>query len=197
MKKIFALAAAALVFGGMTSSAMASDWDLDTSHSTIGFSIRHMMVSNTKGQFGKFTGTLSLDEKDITHSSVNVTIESASIDTRDAKRDEHLKSPDFFDVATFPQLTFKSTKVEKAGKKLKVTGDLTLHGVTKSVVLTVEGPTTEIKDPWGNTKRGVVASTTINRKDFGLSWNKALDAGGLAVGDEVTISIEAELNKKS
>lgn len=177
--------------------AHATTWELDPSHSSIGFSVRHMMATTVKGQFEKVRGTVELDEKDITKSTVEVTIEVASINTNDAKRDGHLKSPDFFDVAKFPTATFKSTKVQKAGKnKLKVTGDLTLHGITKPVVLDVEGPTPPLQTPFGTTVRGVHATGKIDRKDFQITWNKTLDSGGLLVGNEVSLDLNAELIEK-
>jgi polyisoprenoid-binding protein YceI len=139
---------------------------------------------------------VNINDKDITKSKVEVTIDTASINTNVQKRDEHLRGADFFDVAKYPTMTFVSKKVAKSGKgKLKVTGDLTLHGVTKEVVLDVEGPTKESKDPYGNIRSGVVAGTKINRKDFGLAWNAALETGGVAVGEEVTISMEIEMIK--
>ncbi len=178
--------------------ALASTWDIDPAHSTVEFSVRHMMVTTVKGQFQKVKGTVELDEKDPTKSTVEVSIETASIDTREAKRDAHLKSPDFFDAAKFPALTFKSTKIEKAGKgKFKVTGDLTMHGVTKSVVLAVEGPSASIKDPFGRTVRGVMATGKLDRKDWGMIWNKALDSGGMVVSDEVKLDINAELAERA
>ena len=178
--------------------ALASTWDIDPAHSTVEFSVRHMMVTTVKGQFQKVKGTVELDEKDATKSTVEVSIETASIDTREAKRDAHLKSPDFFDAAKFPALTFKSTKIEKAGKgKFKVTGDLTMHGVTKSVVLAVEGPSASIKDPFGRTVRGVMATGKLDRKDWGMIWNKALDSGGMVVSDEVKLDINAELAERA
>ena len=174
--------------------ALASTWDIDPAHTTVEFSVRHMMVTTVKGQFQKVKGTVELDEKDPTKSTVEVSIETASIDTREAKRDGHLKSPDFFDAAKFPALTFKSTKIEKAGKgKFKVTGDLTMHGIAKPVVLTVEGPSAPIKDPYGRTVRGVMATGKLDRKDWGMTWNKALDTGGVVVSDEVKLDINAEL----
>ena len=177
--------------------AFASTWTIDSDHSHVGFKVRHLMVSNVKGSFEKFTGTVEIDDKDITKSKVEVTIDTNSINTNVQKRDEHLRSADFFDVAKFPTMTFVSKKVAKAGKdNLKVTGDLTLHGVTKQVVLAVEGPSKESKDPWGNMRRGATATTTINRKDFGLVWNKALETGGVAVGEEVTITLEIEMIRK-
>jgi len=180
----------------LLASAAPTEWKIDTAHSSATFSIRHMMVSNVRGEFGNLTGTLMVDDADLTKSSVTAEIDAATINTRVAKRDEHLKSPDFFDVSKFPKLTFKSTKVEKAGNQLKVTGDLSIHGVTKSIVLTAELPTPAIKDPFGNTKRGFSATAKINRKDFGLHWNKALEVGGgVVVGEEVSINIDIEANQ--
>lgn len=176
--------------------AQASTWTLDKAHSEVGFSVKHLMVSNVRGRFTKFDGKIELNEKDVTKSVVNVDIDVGSIDTGNEKRDNHLRSADFFNAAKFPTMSFKSTKVEKAGaNKLKVRGNLTLHGVTKPVVLEVEGPTGEITDPWGNKKRGASASTTISRKDFGLKWNKVTEAGGVVVGDDVKITLEIELNR--
>ena len=196
MKRIFASITAVLFALTLPALAAAATWTIDRDHSSVGFKIRHLMVSNVKGSFEKFTGTVDLDEKDITKSKVDVSIETASINTNVELRDAHLKSADFFDVVKYPAMTFKSKKVAKAGKdKLKVTGDLTLHGVTKEVVLNVDGPTKEIKDLYGNIRKGASANATINRKDFGLNWNKALETGGVVVGDEVTITIEIEMIK--
>jgi polyisoprenoid-binding protein YceI len=176
--------------------AAASTWNIDPDHSNVGFKVRHLMVSNVKGSFDKHTGTVDINDKDITKSKVEVSIDTNSINTNVQKRDEHLRSADFFDVAKFPTMTFVSKKVAKAGKdKLKVTGELTLHGVTKEVVLDVEGPSKESKDPWGMIRRGATASTKINRKDFGLVWNKTLESGGVVVGEEVTITLEVEMIK--
>jgi len=180
----------------LPAAAFASTWSIDTGHSEVGFSVRHMMVSNTKGSFKKFEGTVNLNDKDITKSTVNVSIDAKSVFTDNDKRDEHLRSPEFFNVAKYPKLTFKSTSVKKTKDGLKVTGQLSLHGVTKSVVLDVEGPSQAIKDPWGMTRRGLSANTKISRKDFGLTWNKALETGGMVVGDEIKISLEIELVKK-
>jgi len=196
MKRIFASITAVLFALTLPALAAAATWTIDRDHSSVGFKIRHLMVSNVKGSFEKFTGTVDLDEKDITKSKVDVSIETASINTNVELRDAHLKSADFFDVVKYPAMTFKSKKVAKAGKdKLKVTGDLTLHGVTKEVVLNVDGPTKEIKDLYGNIRKGASATATINRKDFGLNWNKALETGGVVVGDEVHITIEIEMIK--
>jgi len=175
----------------------STNWTIDADHSSVSFKVKHMMISNVNGNFAKFSGTIEADEKDLTKSKVNVSIDVTSISTGVTKRDDHLKSPDFFDVAKFPTMTFVSKSVKIVGKdKLAVTGDLTLHGVTKSVVLDVDGPSAAIKDSWGNTKRGASATTKINRKDFGLTWNQVIEAGGVAVGEEVTISLELELVKK-
>jgi polyisoprenoid-binding protein YceI len=162
----------------------------------VSFKVRHMMVSNVQGGFTKFSGTLNLDDKDVTKSTLSVDIDVASVDTRNPKRDEHLKSADFFDVAKFPKMTFKSTKVEKQGDKYLATGDLTLHGVTKPVTLTVTNVTGEVKDAFGAIRRGAQATGKINRKDFGLTWNKALEAGGVAVGEDVSLDLEVECTKK-
>jgi polyisoprenoid-binding protein YceI len=184
-----------LLSGG---SALAGEWELDASHTTVQFNVKHMMVTNVHGQFQKASGTVSLDERDPTHSTIEVTIDPASVDTREPKRDAHLRSPDFFDVAKYPTITFKSTRVEKAdGGRLKATGDLTLHGVTKAVTLLVEPISAAVKNPWGMLVRGVSASGKLSRKDFGLTWNKALDAGGVLVGDEVQLQIDAELVAKA
>ncbi len=177
--------------------AFATTWTIDPDHSNVGFKVRHLMVSNVKGNFDKHTGVVEINDKDITKSKVEVSIDTNSINTNVQKRDEHLRSAEFFDVAKYPTMTFVSKKVAKAGKdKLKVTGDLTLHGITKQVVLDVEGPTKESKDPWGNIRKGATATTKINRKDFGLVWNAALETGGVAVGEEITITMEIEMIRK-
>lgn len=175
----------------------ATTYTLDTAHTTIGFKVKHLMITNVKGVFQKFKGTIVIDDADITKSNVNVTVEMDSINTNIAKRDEHLRSADFFDVAKHPQMTFTSTKVERAGGKLlKVSGNLTIKAVTKPVVLMVEGPTGEIKSPMGDARRGASATAIINRQDYGVSWNKTLDGGGFVVGDDVHITIDAELLKQ-
>ncbi len=193
MKRILTFLALALT--ALPALADSSTWKIDSAHAHTSFTVRHLVITNVRGEFGKTEGTVTLDEGDVTKSRVEATIDMGTIDTREPKRDEHLKSPDFFDVAKFPKMTFVSTKVEKAGEgKLKVTGNLTLKGVTKPVTLDVTGPTKEIKDPWGNTRRGISATGKINRQDFGVSWSKAIEAGPV-VGDEVSIEIEAELLK--
>ncbi len=179
-------------------AGFAADLEIDPSHSNASFTVKHMMVTNVRGEFTKVSGTFNYDEKDVSKSTILASIDAASIDTREPKRDEHLKSPDFFDVAKHPKITFKSKKVAKAGEgKLKVTGDLTMRGVTKEVVLDVEGPSKAVKDPWGNMKIGATATTTVNRKDFGLNWNQALEAGGVLVGEEVKINLDLEFLQKA
>ena len=174
-----------------------STWTLDASHSSAGFVVKHMMVSNVRGEFPEVEGTLNFDRANIANSSVNVTIKVASIATKDATRDGHLKGADFFDVETYPEITFHSTEFQKqSDDELLVKGDLTIRGVTKEVVLKVEGPTDEHKDPWGGTRLGFSATTKINRKDFGLTWNVALETGGILVGENVTINIDAEFVKQ-
>ncbi|TWJ17564.1 YceI family protein [Geobacter argillaceus] len=196
MKRIINVIAAVVTLA-IPVFASAASWSIDTDHSSVGFKVRHMMVSNVKGDFGKFNGVVEIDDKDVTKSKVDVVIDTTSINTGVAKRDDHLKSADFFDVAKYPTMAFVSSKVKKAGNdKLKVYGKLSLHGVTRDVVLDVEGPTKAYKDPWGNTKRGAVATTKISRKDFGLTYNAAIESGGVMVGDEVTIALEIELLKK-
>lgn len=178
-------------------TALASTWEIDPVHTTLQFKVRHLMISNVKGNFEKFSGKLNLDDKEITKSKVDVTIDTASLNTNIQKRDDDLRSANFFEVAKFPTMTFSSTKVEKNGNdKLKVTGNLTIKGITRPVVLNVEGLTPEVKDPWGGTRRGASATTAINRKDFGLTWNKTMDNGGMVVGDDVGIQLEVEFVKK-
>lgn len=173
-----------------------STWKLDPVHSVAEFKVKHMMISNVKGQFTALSGSLTFDEADITKSRVEATIEAASINTRDAQRDAHLKSPDFFDAEKYPTLAFQSTAVKRTGDDtLAVTGDLTIHGVTRQTVFQVEGPTAPGKDPWGNTRVGLSAVAKINRKDFGLTWNAALETGGILVGDEVTITLDVQFVK--
>lgn len=188
---------ALLVFLVLPPLVSAEPWSIDPEHSLVGFKIRHMMITNVKGNFPAFSGTVEIDDKDLTRSKVEASIETASINTNISKRDEHLRSPDFFDVAKYPLMTYVSTKVEKAGAgKLRVIGNLTLHGVTREVILHVDGPTAAFKDPWGNLRRGASATAKINRKDFGLNWNTAIESGGVLIGEEVAIEIELELIKK-
>jgi polyisoprenoid-binding protein YceI len=173
-----------------------STWNIDHVHSVAEFKVKHMMISNVKGQFTGISGVLKLDEGDITRSSIEATIDAASINTGDAQRDGHLKSADFFNVETFPTLGFKSTHVTRnADGDLTIDGDLTMHGVTRKTTFSVEGPSAPAKDPWGNTRIGLSATTKINRKDFGLTWNSTLETGGVLVGEEVTITLDVQFVK--
>src|SRR5713226_5892578 len=177
--------------------AANSNWQIDPAHSSAQFSVRHMAISTVRGAFSKVTGSVVLDDKDISKSTVEVTIDANSVDTRVPDRDNDLRSEKFFDVAHYPSITFKSKRVEQvAPGKLKVTGDLTIRGTTKEVVLDVEGPTAPMKDPWGNTRSAATATTKINRQDFGVKWNATLDNGGVVVGDDVNITIDVELIQK-
>jgi polyisoprenoid-binding protein YceI len=179
-----------------TPQTSVSTWNLDPAHSAAEFKVKHMMISNVKGHFAKLSGKLTLDESDLTKSGVEASIEAASIDTREAQRDAHLKSADFFDVEKFPTLSFKSSRITRVHEgELAVEGDLTIHGVTRKVVFKAEGPTPPAKDPWGNTRVAISATTKINRKDFGLTWNAALETGGILVGDEVSITLDVEFVK--
>lgn len=186
-----------LLLGLLPSIAFATDWQIDPAHTNVQFSVRHMMISNVRGDFNKVSGTVSSDGQNPDAIKIDAVVDAGSIDTRIEKRDLHLKSADFLNVEKYPTIEFKSKKVAANGAgKWKVTGDLTLHGVTKEVVLDVEGPTAEIKDPMGNTRVGASATTKINRKDFGLTWNKVLETGGVMVGDEVEITIDVEAVQK-
>lgn len=168
-------------------------WNIDPAHTVAEFKVKHMMISNVKGQFAKVSGVLTLDEADLANASVEATADVASIETRDAQRDGHLKSADFFDAEKYPTITFKSFKVVPA--EGTVEGELTIKGVTKAVAFQIEGPTLPAKDPWGNLRVAVSATTKISRKDFGLTWNAALEGGGFLVGDEVTITLDAQFVK--
>lgn len=172
-------------------------YQIDPSHSTASFSIKHMMIAKVHGGFEKLSGKLDYDAANPEKASVEVSIEAASINTREPQRDTHLKSADFFDVAKYPTITFKSSSVRGGGEELKVIGDLTIHGVTKQVILDVDGPTKEMKDPYGNFKIGASGTTKIKRKDFGLTWNAALEAGGVLVGDEVTITLDVQFVRQA
>ena len=191
----------AFTFVAMTlavpAAGKASVWEIDPAHTSAQFAIRHLMVSTVRGDFRKVSGKVNLDDQDVTQSTVDATIDVASIDTGIAKRDDHLRSPDFFDVAKHPTMTFKSKKIEKGSGdgNYKITGDLTLHGVTKEVVLDFEGNLKPVKSPQGKTLIGGMATTKINRKDFGLAWNAALETGGVAVGEDVTITIDIEMTQ--
>ena len=187
-----------LVLALLAPAAYAATWEIDPAHTSVGFGIRHLMVSTVRGEFTKVSGKAQADDTDYSKAKVEATIDAASINTRVEKRDAHLKSPDFLDVAKYPTITFLSKTVEKAGEgRWKVTGDLTLHGVTRPVTLDVEGPTSAIKDPMtGGLRAGAHATTRINRKDFGIAWNKSLDGGGVVVGEDVDITIDVEALQK-
>jgi len=174
--------------------AGTTTYKIDPRHSSANFAVTHLMISTVRGEFHSVNGTVVVDDSDITKSSVDVTIDASTVDTREPDRDKDLKSPNFFDVAKYPTLTFKSTKVENAGNgKLKVTGDLTLHGVTKSVVLDVTAPKLPIKDPWGLQRTAASGTAKINRQDFGMNYSKTLDNGGLVVSNDVDITLDVEM----
>ena len=179
----------------LAAAAYSADYTIDSAHSAASFGVRHMMVSTVPGTFSKVAGKISYDPKNLAASKVEATVDVSTINTREPKRDAHLKSPDFFDVAKFPTITFRSTKWYKEGAKLKIAGDLTIHGVTKPVVLDVEGPTAEVKGASGGLMIGASATTKISRKEFGLTWNKLMETGGAVVGDEVTIRLDIEAAK--
>ena len=190
-----ALALVGLVAFVRPARADTAEWTLDGSHSRVGFSVSHLVVSSVSGRFKQVTGKVELDESNLTKSQVEISIKVDSVDTDEPKRDEHLKSPDFFDSKKFPTMAFKSTKITKAGgNKYKLAGDLTIHGVTKPITLdaTISEP---IKNPWGKMVRGVKLSGKLNRIQYGLKWNKALETGGVVVGEDVTLDIQIELDK--
>jgi polyisoprenoid-binding protein YceI len=197
MRKYFAIVAAASAItlaAAAPNFAATSTWKLDPRHSSAQFSVRHLAISTVRGAFSKVNGTVQLDDQDITKSSVDVTIDVSTVDTREPDRDKDLRSDKFFDVEHFPTMTFKSKKVAQAAPgKLKVTGDLTIRGVTKEVVLDVDGPTAPVTDPWKNQRAAVNATTKVNRQDFGVKWNATMDNGGVVVGDDVNITIDAEM----
>ena len=174
---------------------MTNNYDVDPAHSSLQFSVRHLMMSNVRGTFNGVRGTVSYDPANPAQSAIEATIDMGSVNTHDEKRDGHLKSAEFFNVAEFPQMTFRSTKVEKDDNEFLVTGDLTLHGVTRPVTLTVEDVSPEGKDPFGLTRIGAAVKGKLKRSDFGLTWNAILETGGVAVGDEVKIDFELELIK--
>jgi len=180
----------------LPAAAATSTWNIDPAHSSAQFSVRHLAISTVRGTFSKISGTVLLDESDVTKSTVNVSIDVATVDTHEPNRDADLRTDKFFDVAKYPTMTFKSKKVEQvAPGKLKVTGDFTLHGITKEVVLDIEGPTPPVKDPWGNQRAAVSATTKINRQDYGVKWNANMDNGGVVVGDDVSITLDVEMVK--
>jgi polyisoprenoid-binding protein YceI len=179
------------------SASPTSVWSIDPAHSGVHFSVKHLVFATVRGQFDKLSGTVTLDPRDPGRSSIEAVIEAGSIDTREPQRDAHLRSPDFLDVEQYPTLEFRSTKVERAADGYRVAGDLTLRGVTRPVVLAVEASDHEIADPFGNVKRAATATTRLNRKDFGLVWNVALETGGVLVGDEVKVEIDVELIRQA
>jgi len=190
MKKLLTL----LVVTGLllaSRPALAADYQLDPVHSSIGFQVSHLMVSKTTGSFGDYTTDIRFDPQDLTGSSINVTIQAASIDTNNEKRDTHLRSGDFFDAETFPTITFTSTSITEQGDGYLITGNLTIRGVTRELAIPAEilGP---VKSPYGFDAIGISGSTVINRQDFGVSWNKQLDQGGVMVGDDVKVNFEIE-----
>jgi polyisoprenoid-binding protein YceI len=191
---LFALAALCSTLS--IAPALAATWDVDPTHSTVGFKVKHLVVANVRGRFTKYTGTVVLDDADITKSKFIAKIDVASIDTENAKRDEHLRSADFFDAAKHPQLTFESLSVKKTHNGIEVVGDLTMRGVTKPVLLMLEELSHEVKDPNGNPHRAFVMKGKINRRDFGLAWSKTVEGTGAVVGDEITLELEVELMNK-
>jgi polyisoprenoid-binding protein YceI len=196
MKNIIRICMTAALFF-LPAMAFASTWQIDPVHTNIQFTVRHLMISNVKGVFHKFNGTFEIDDKDITKTKASAVIDTASIDTGIEKRDEDLRSANFFEVVKYPTMTFVSRKFTRVGtNKFKMTGDLTMHGVTREVVLDMEGLGTIVKDPWGGMRRGATLITRINRKDFGLTYNKVLETGGVMVGDDVGVNIEVELVRK-
>ncbi|WP_321477790.1 YceI family protein [uncultured Paludibaculum sp.] len=189
LKSVLALALLAVP------AVFAEEYKIDTSHSKAAFTVKHLMVSNVRGEFSKVTGTISYDEKNPAATRIDATIDATTVNTSEPKRDEHLRSADFFDVAKFPTMSFKSKSAKKTADGIAVTGDLTIHGVTRQVVLNVEGPSQEMKDPWNMLRRGATATTVINRADYGLTWNKALETGGMVVSNEVKITIDVEATR--
>ena len=196
MHRFRTLAFLLALFLAVSAAAQTSSWTIDPKHSTAQFTVRHLAISNVSGNFTNVTGTIDLNEKDITKSQVSAVIDVSSVDTRVSDRDKDLRSPNFFDVEKYPTIEFKSKRIVNSGGKLQVIGDLTMHGTTREVTLDVDGPTPELNDPWGNVRRGFSASTTLNRKDFGLTYNHALKTGEAVVGDNVKIQIDLELIKK-
>ena len=194
----FLFSAGVVFFASSALHAQETSWRIDSNHSAAHFSVRHMMISTVRGEFTGIAGTVTYDPKDPAHDSVEATIDCSTVNTGVAKRDAQLKGPDFFDVARHPQMKFKSIRVEAAGAgKLKVTSELTINSTTKPIVLDVDGPSPSIRDPRGNEKIGLSASTRISRKEFGITWNEVMESGGIAVADEVVISLDLELIKNS
>jgi len=194
----FAVAAVLTAVAAWQAAAATTTWKIDPAHTAAQFAVKHLMISTVRGEFKGVTGTVTWDDQDVTKSKVDVTIDAKTVNTGEDARDKDLKSEKFFEVEKFPTMTFTSKKVEAAGAgKLKVTGDLTIHGVTKEVVLEVEGPTAPVKDPWGNTRVAASATTKVNRQDYGVKWNANMDGGGVVVGDTVNITIDMEMIKQA
>lgn len=190
----FVFGAALGAFLSLPVWAATTTYKIDPRHSSAQFAVTHLMISSVRGEFHSVNGTVVFDNANISNSSVNVTIDATTVDTREPDRDKHLKSADFFDVSSFPTITFVSTKVEAVDPgKLKVTGNLTIRGVSKQVILDVSAPKAAIKDPWGLERAAVAASTKLNRQDFGVAWNKTLDSGGVVVGDDVSVTLDVEM----
>ena len=196
MKLSRAILSTMLLLQPLAAYAVNTEWKIDPAHTAAHFTVKHMMVSNVRGNFSKVSGTVTYDGKNLANSTVTATIDTSTVNTNESRRDEHLKSPDFFDVTKYPTMTFKSTKVEPQKDGFKIIGNLTLHGVTKPVVLTADTLPPAIKDPYGNLRTGTEAKAKINRKDFGLAFDKNLDNGGALVGDDVDIAIDIELTQK-
>lgn len=181
----------------LAGAADAQEWQIDASHSAAQFAVRHMMVSTVRGQFGAVTGSATYDPANLSQASITAEVEAASIDTRNAKRDAHLKSPDFFEVEKHPRIRFVSKSFEPAGQgKLKLIGDLTIRGVTRQVGFDVEGIGAPVKDGRGGERIGATATAKISRKDFGITWNRAVETGGVVVGDDVSLTIDVQLIRK-
>jgi polyisoprenoid-binding protein YceI len=196
LKKAQRVGIASVIALASLSAFAQTTWNIDPAHSTAQFTVRHLGISNVTGSFTKVSGTVVLNDKDITQSQVAASIDVNSVDTRVEARDKDLKSPNFFDVEKYPTIEFKSKKITGSAGKLKVVGDLTIHGATHEVTLDVDGPSSEVADPWGNARRGISATTSINRQDFNLTYNKMLGTGEAMIGDTVKIQIDAEIVKK-
>lgn len=197
MRKLLITLGLPLIFS-LSLSAQEGSWRIDPNHSGAHFSVRHMMISTVRGEFTGVNGSVNYDPKDPTHDTVEATIDCSTLNTGVAKRDAQMKTADFFDVAHYPVMKFKSKRVEKAGEgKLKITGDLTINATTQEVILDVEGPSAPIRDPRGNEKVGLSASTQISRKKYDILWNEVMESGGVAVADEVSISLDLELIKNT
>jgi len=198
MKTVQRIGAASVIalLASLSALAQTSTWNIDPAHSTAQFTVRHLAISNVTGSFTKVTGSVVLNERDIAQSQVSASIDVNSVDTRVEARDKDLKSPNFFDVEKYPTIEFKSKRIVSSGGKLQLIGDLTIHGTTHEVTLDVDGPTPEMTDPWGNSRRGISATTAVNRRDFNLVYNNLLKTGEAVVGDNIKIQIDAEIVKK-